>query len=319
MNYRTLTGTDLTVSRICLGTWIFGSRVDEKESIRMIHAALDAGVIFFDTADSYSDGASERILGKALEGRRKDSIVASKVGYLPGDEADLSASHIEEAVESSLKRLNVESLDICYFHAPDYTTPLDESLKAMDGLVRAGKVRHAGLSNYAAWQMCRAHWLCERGGYRRPAVAQTVYNLLARRIEQEFLPCCGELGIGVTVFNPLAGGLLTGKHRPEHAPREGSRFDWSPKYRTRYWHEANFEAVATLSEIARKCGKTPVGLALQWLAAQPQIDSIVIGASRPGQLEENLHSCEGTLDDDTREACNAVWARVRGTACEYGR
>jgi len=319
MQYRRLPGTDLRISRLCLGTWVFGTRVAEAESIGMIHTALDAGVTFFDTADSYGEGASERVLGKALAGRRNRVVLATKVGCLPGDKTDLTAAHIEKAVTGSLERLQTDHLDICYFHAPDHDTPLEQSLRAMHGLIEAGKVRNFGLSNYAADQLRHACRLCHEPGLHRPVVAQNVYNLLARRLEPELLPCCKELGVGITVFNPLAGGLLTGKHSAAAAPTAGTRFAWNKKYRGRYWNQSNFEAVRALAEIAGNTGKTLIELALQWCMAQRQIDAVIIGASRIGQLEENLRAWHGTLDGDTLAACDAIWEHVKNVACPYSR
>lgn len=319
MKYRVLTGTELTVSRICLGTWTLGSRVSEDESIRMINYALDKGINFFDTADSYFNGASEDVLGKALKDKRKDVVIASKVGYLPDDTTTLSPGHIYASVESSLKRLNTDYLDICYFHAPDYKVPFEDSLEAINNLAVQGKIRYIGLSNYAAWQLCKAHWICEKRNFKAPAVAQSIYNLLVRSIEQELVPCCRDLGVGMTVFNPLAAGLLTGKHKKESVPAAGSRFDWNKKYYNRYWKDSFFDAVDSLSKTADKAGKTLIELALQWLCSQEHIDSIIVGASNMGQLEENLSSWDGRLDRDTLDAIDAVWDDIRKNVCPYNR
>jgi 1-deoxyxylulose-5-phosphate synthase len=323
MEYRTLTGTGAKISRLCLGTWTLGAQADEATSIRMVHRALDAGINFIDTADDYTDGLSETILGKALAGKRDGVVLVSKVRYPVGPnklkDVGLTRWHILHGVEASLKRLNTDCLDVLFLHSPDYDTPLEESLSAADHLVRQGKVMYYGLSNHAAWQLCRAQWLSERHGYAAPVITQVPYNLLTRGIEQELVPCCRELRVGIVVYNPLAGGLLTGKHDPGKGPGAGTRFDLNKEYYRRYWVEANFDAVARLAEIARAAGKTLVQLALQWLAAQPAVDAIILGASRPEQLEENLAAAEGTLDPATLAACDEAWKKIRGQAFQYNR
>jgi aryl-alcohol dehydrogenase-like predicted oxidoreductase len=301
----------------------FGAQVSEGDAIAMVRRSLEAGVNFIDTADAYNKGVTETILGKALQGHRDGVVLASKVrwpvGEHPHKDVGLSRWHILRGVEASLRRLETECLDILYLHAPDYGTPLEESLAAADHLVRQGKVIYVGMSNYAAWQVCRALWICERQQLAAPVVTQSVYHLLARGLEQEFLPFCRAQKVGVTVYNPLAGGLLTGKHDRGTPPTEGTRFQYNKEYYNRYWRDANFDAVAQLAEIARQAGKTPVALALQWLTAQETVDSIIIGASRMEQLEENLTAWEGALDDETRRACDQVWQHVRGPSFAYNR
>jgi aryl-alcohol dehydrogenase-like predicted oxidoreductase len=301
----------------------FGGQVDEGDSIEMINRALDAGVSFLDTADIYNKGVSETILGKAIKGKRDGLVVASKVRWQLGEHKDkdvgLHRWHILRGVEASLKRLGTDCLDICYLHAPDYDTPLEESLAAADQLVRDGKAIYIGMSNYAAWQMCRALWICDRHSLHSPVVTQVVYNLLTRAIEQECLPFCRELGIGVTGYNPVASGILTGKHDFSAAPAEGTRFAENKEYYRRYWHESNFQAAAELAGIATQAGISLTALAFQWLAAQDVVDSIIIGASRMEQLEENLSVWDGELDDETLKACDRVWERLRGDIFQYNR
>jgi aryl-alcohol dehydrogenase-like predicted oxidoreductase len=323
MEYRTLTGTGARISRICLGTMTFGAQADEQESIRMVHRALDAGVNFIDTADAYTQTASETIVGKALKGKRDGIVLASKVGNPVGPhklkDNGLTRWHVIHGVEASLRRLDTDCLDICYLHTPDYNTPLEESLAAFDQLVRQGKVMYVGMSNYAAWQVCQALWLSDRHQLIPPAVMQCPYNLVTRGIEQEFLPFCREFDLGVTVYNPLAGGLLTGKHDRARPPREDTRFQLDDQYYNRYWLDSHFDAVADLVEIADQAGKKPVALALQWLAAQDVVDAIILGASRMEHLGENLSVWDGTLDEDTLEACDRVWAQLRGDTFRYNR
>jgi 1-deoxyxylulose-5-phosphate synthase len=324
MEYRTLTGTGLQVSRISLGSFFtFGGQLSEEDAIRMVHRSLEAGINFMDTADVYGRGASETILGKALEGRRDGVVLASKVrGNMGPDkfrDVGLGRWHIMRGVEASLRRLRTDCLDVLFFHSPDYNTPLEESLAAADLLVRQGKVLYLGFSNYAAWQISHAQRLAERHTTTPPNVAQVVYNLVARSAERELLPFCHDQKVGVTVYNPLAAGLLTGKHKPDAPPASGTRFDLSKDYYGRYWRESNFQAVSELVQIASQAGISPVSLAFRWLAAQQVVDSIIIGASSLAQLEENLTAWEGGLDADTLQACDNVWLRLGGDTFQYNR
>jgi aryl-alcohol dehydrogenase-like predicted oxidoreductase len=325
MEYRTLTGTGATVSRLSLGTYFtFGGQLSEEDAMRLVHRALDAGVTFFDTADVYGQGAAETILGKALQGRRDGVVLASKVRGRIGPHAHkdvgLSRWHVIRGVEASLRRLGTDCLDICYFHAPDPNAPLEESLAAADLLVRQGKVLYLGLSNYAGWQVGQARYLAQRHGYARPVVTQVIYNLLNRAIESELLPFCQASGVGVAVYSPLSAGLLTGKHRPGAPPAGGTRFEMSQDYYQRYWREANFSAVAALTEIAQQAGLSLLSLALRWLAHQPVVDSIIIGASNLAQLQENLGAWEGPLDEATVQACDRVWQAIpNGAVFRYNR
>ncbi len=322
MEYRTLTGTGATVSRICLGTMTFGGQVEEADAIRMVHRALDAGVNFVDTADMYTGGASEIITGKALKGKRNGVVLATKVGNQVGDyelkDDGLTRWHIINGVEASLKRMGVECIDIYYLHIPDYRTPLEETLAAFDQLVRQGKIMYVGMSNFASWQSCHALWICDQRNFSPPVVTQHVYNLVTRGIEQELIPFCREFGLGLTVYNPLAAGLLTGKHS-RNAPTAGTRLQMTESYYNRYWYDSNFNALAELMEIAEQAGKKPVELAFQWLAAQDIVDSIIVGFSRMEHLEENLTAWQGELDEDILEACDQVWEKVSGDIFQYNR
>ncbi len=323
MEYRTLPQTDLNVSRLSFGTMPFGSQTDEAASRRLVDYCLDAGINFFDTANMYNLGKAETILGKALEGRRQKVILATKVRCKMGeapDESGLSRAAIHKAIDASLRRLGTDYVDLYYLHWPDYEIPIEETLAAMDELVRAGKVRFPAISNYAAWQVGEALGVAEKNGFKPPCISQPMYNLLARGIEEEYLPFCKKFGIAVIPYNPLAGGLLTGKHSRAKGPIEGTRFDKNQLYLNRYWHADYFDAVEELGTIARDGGKTLVELSLQWLLGRAQVDSIILGASRLEQLEENLKACEGRLlDPATLERCDAVWMRLRGITPKYNR
>ena len=318
----TLRHTDLDVSRLCFGTMTFGSQVNEADAIRMFDCCLSSGINFFDTANVYNKGASEAILGKALRGCRDKVILASKVRGKMGegpDESGLSRAAIHRAIDESLRRLHTDHLDIYYLHQPDYKAPIVETLAAMHDLVRTGKVRYVAASNYASWQMVQMQWLAESAGYKPIRIAQPMYNLLARGIEQEFLPMATEFGVSTVVYNPLAGGLLTGKQRSD-APVAGSRFDNNQLYLDRYWHPAYFEAVEELRKIAADAGRSLVSLSLCWLLHHTQADCLILGASRLDQLEENLKAAgEGPLPPDAVAACDAVWNKLRGVTPKYNR
>jgi aryl-alcohol dehydrogenase-like predicted oxidoreductase len=314
--------TNLQVSRACFGTMTFGSQVDEAGAARMIDHCFDAGINFLDTANVYNKGASEEILGKALKGRRDKVVLASKVRGKMGDAPDqsgLSRAAILRAIDESLKRLGTDYLDLYYLHLPDYSVPIEESLEAMDRLVRAGKVRYPASSNYSGWQKLEMLWVAEKNGYKPATVTQPMYNLLARGIEQEYLPMCKQFGVATVVYNPLAGGMLTGKQDREK-PLPGTRFDNNQMYLDRYWHPAYFDAVDKLVGIAEKAGRTPVSLALNWLLHHTATDCIILGASRMEQLDGNLRAMEeGPLPADALEACNKVWEQLRGVTPKYNR
>ncbi|MGH9325703.1 MAG: aldo/keto reductase [Terriglobia bacterium] len=322
MEFRNLKHTDLRVSRISFGTMTFGSQVDEATARRMVDRCLDAGVNFFDTANIYNKGEAETILGKALIGKRDKVIVASKVRGKMGDspgESGLSHAAIRKAIDASLKRLGTDHVDLYYLHQPDYDVPIEETLGAISDLVHEGKVRYPAVSNYAAWQVAEIFCTSERKGYSPPRISQPMYNLLARNIEEEYVPFCKRFAVAMVPYNPLAGGLLTGKYRDQNV-KSGGRFDSNTMYQDRYWHDDYFAAVDELSRIARDAGKTLVALSLQWLLSQPHVDSVILGASRLEQLEENLKACEsGRLEEDTIARCDNVWKRLRGITPKYNR
>jgi len=322
MEKRKLNGTDLDVSRVCLGTMTFGSQVDESEAATMIDYCLDQGINFIDTANSYNGGRSEEIIGRCLKTRRDRVILATKVFNKMGDNPDqsgLSRAAIIRGIEDSLRRLQTDHLDVYYLHAPDYTVPLEESLDAMDQLVRDGKIRHIGVSNYASWQLTRLLWIADRSGLATIKIAQPMYNLIARGIEQEFLPSCKEFGVSTVVYNPLAGGILTGKHSHEK-PIHGTRFDLNKQYVDRYWHRSNFEAVQELQTIADKAGRSIISLAFNWLLHHSQTDSIILGASGMNHLETNLKDVQaGPLPESAVEGCDRAWSKLRGDTPRYNR
>jgi aryl-alcohol dehydrogenase-like predicted oxidoreductase len=314
--------SDLEVSRACMGTMTFGSQTDASEAERIVGRCLDAGINFFDTANIYNQGRSEEILGRALGPRRQDVVLASKARGAMGDPvqyAGLSRHAIRRAIEESLRRLNTQWLDIYYLHQPDGETPIEETLGALEELRAEGKIRYPATSNYAAWQIGEMHAICEGKGWAKPWISQPMYNLLARGIEQEYLAFTARAGVTNVVYNPLAGGLLTGK-QSKGAPLPGTRFDANQLYLDRYWHDPYFDAVAELQEIARAAGLSLVQLAFAWLLQQQHAHCIILGASRLEQIEENLAALEApSLDADTLAGCDRVWRKLRGPAPNYNR
>jgi len=301
----------------------FGQQADEATARRMIDTALDAGVNFVDEADIYVKGVSEEIVGKALKGKRHSVVLASKicnfVGEDPERDSGLHRWHVIKGVEASLKRLRTDCLDICYLHRPDYNTPTEETLAAFDTLVQQGKVIYVGMSNHAAWQVCEALWKCDVKRWAPPVVLQVPYNLITRGIDEECVAFSEKMNLGLTVYNPLAAGLLTGKHSRDQGPEKGTRFDINQEYFGRFWHDSNFAAVEELKKIAAEAGKSMTELALQWLTSQEHVDSIILGASKIEHLEENLKAAEGRLDEETLKACDAVWQQIRGDHFRYNR
>jgi len=323
MEFRTLGRTDLKVSRISMGAMTFGGQTAEADAIAMVDRCMEIGINFYDTANIYNGGLAETILGKALRGRRHKVVLASKVRGRMGDEPDdagLSRPAIRKAVDGTLRRLQTDYLDLYYLHQPDWDTRIEETLAVMDELVTEGKIRYPATSNYAAWQMVQTLWHAENRSYVPPTVSQPMYNLLARGIEQEYLTFCKEYGIAVVAYNPLAGGLLTGKHAAQGPPAPGTRFDGNPMYLDRYWHPQYFAAVGKLAGIAREAGITLVGLAFGWLLSQPVVDSVIIGAARMEHLEENIKACQGPpLSEGVLKGCDEVWQELRGPTPKYNR
>jgi aryl-alcohol dehydrogenase-like predicted oxidoreductase len=322
METRLVPHTDLEVSRLVMGTMTFGSQVDEQGAADMVGRCLDEGINMFDTANAYNEGRSEEILGKLIAPHRADVLIATKVFNSMGDAPDdrgLSKAAIHKGIEASLRRLGTDFVDLYYLHQPDWATDIEESLEALQDLVDAGKVRHAGLSNYAAWQIAEIHCLQLAGGRPRPYVSQQLYNLLARRLEDEYAAFSDRYDIFDIVYNPLAGGLLTGKHGPDDTPEPGTRFALD-MYRQRYWDEVHFAAVEELRSIASNAGLDLVQLSFRWLLSRHLVDAVLLGASSMAHLEANLEACRGPrLGDDIMKRCDEVWERLHGPAALYNR
>ncbi len=282
-----------------LGCNAFGARADEATSIAIVHKALDSGINLIDTADIYTSGESERIIGKALKGRRSQAVLASKcvgrMGSGPND-AGASRQHILDAVDASLKRLETDYIDLYQMHMWDSETPLEETLRTLDDLVRWGKVRYIGCSNYAAWQLVKALGISERQGYVRFVSNQPEYSPVNRHIERELVPAGLSEGVGQIVYFPLAGGLFTGKYKQGEQPPEGSRaLTQGERFSNRFLTPQNFAVAQKLAAIGDEAGISLPHLVLAWVMAKPGIASAIVGATKVAQLEDNLGACEVKL------------------------
>jgi 1-deoxyxylulose-5-phosphate synthase len=309
MRHVRLGRTGLAVSRLCLGTMTFGLQCDEPTSMAILDRAAEHGITFLDTADVYPLGGSvetvgrtEDIVGRWLGKRRHEFVVATKCAGVMGTRAwDRGASrkHVLDAIEGSLRRLRTDHVDLYQLHHPDPDTPIDETLRALDDVVRAGKARYIGCSNFPAYRVARALGRSEVLGTARFDSVQPRYNLLFRQPERELLPLCQEEGLGVIPYNPIAGGLLSGKHRPEVGLTAGTRFtlgNAARRYQDRYWHEREFATVEALRPLAAEAGMPLARLAVAWVLAQPAITSPIIGASRPDQLDDLVPAAGAALD-----------------------
>jgi aryl-alcohol dehydrogenase (NADP+) len=301
--------TGLQVSRLCLGTMTFGLQCDEKTSFAILDAAAGHGITFLDTADAYplgdkleNMGRTEEILGKWLKGRREQFVVATKCSGKVGPAAwnqGTSRKHVMRAIDDSLRRLGTDYVDLYQVHHFDAHTPVDETVEAFDAVVRAGKARYLGVSNYHAYRVARTLGRSEALGLAKLVSVQPRYNLLFRQIERELLPFCAEEGLAVIPYNPLAGGLLTGKHRRAAPPPEGTRFTLgaaAKTYTERYWKEREFDTVDTFVKLAKESGLEPATLAVAWVLANPAVTAPLIGASKPEQLKANVAAAEIKLD-----------------------
>jgi aryl-alcohol dehydrogenase-like predicted oxidoreductase len=307
MKLRKLGRTGLKVSNLCLGTMTFGNNAwgcDEPTSARIVARFLDAGGNFVDTADVYSTGVSEEITGRAIRNKRGQVILATKVAGPMGrsvNDMGLSRKHILDAVDASLRRLGTDYIDLYQVHAYDPTTPLDETLRALDACVRAGKVRYIGCSNFSAWQLMKATALARELGTARFDCLQPQYSLVCRYIEREHLPLCVEEGIGVIPWSPLGGGLLTGKLGKGGDMPEGSRAAVDPTNRERFKSQRNLAIAEAVVGVAKSLGKTASQVALGWCASQKGVTSPIFGARTLEQLEDNLGAADLVIPEEERK------------------
>jgi 1-deoxyxylulose-5-phosphate synthase len=311
MKYRHLGKSGLLVSRVCLGTMTFGNRdwgCDKKISLGMVDRFLEAGGNFIDTADIYNDGLTEEIIGEGIGSKDRTSIVlATKCFFRMGKDpnaAGLSRKHVVEACDASLKRLRTDYIDLFQIHGPDPHTPFEETMRALDDLVRRGKVRYTGCSNLYAWQVLKANSAAERLNLAKFASGQYLYNLIVRDVEREILPACADQGMGFICWSPLGGGMLTGKYERAERPDAGTRMSLAARHEMpRYWHERGFGIAGAVAAAAEKLGKTPSLTALSWLLHDRRVASVIVGSTSLEQLAGNLSAGEWDLPED-------VWARL---------
>jgi aryl-alcohol dehydrogenase-like predicted oxidoreductase len=307
MKYRRLGRTGLLVSEVCMGTMTFGGTTDEDEAKKMFALCLDSGINFFDTADVYTRSNSEQILGRLIEGRREDLVIATKVfnpmGRGPND-MGLSRKHILRACDDSLRRMKTDYIDLYQVHGDDRGTPFEETLSALDHLVRQGKVRYIGASNYSAWRLTEALWVSETRGYARYDSLQPLYNLVERGLDAEMLPMCRDKGVGVIVWSPLAGGWLTGKYRGE-TPKD-ARLNEAGLPIGMTGTPDREKVLDALLAMSKEIGKSPAQVALRWVMDQEGITSAIIGARNVAQLQDNLAATKVTLTKDQWKTLDRV-------------
>jgi len=303
MRMRYLGKTGIKVSELCFGTMTFGGRsffkhiggLGQKEATTLVDMSLEAGINFFDTADVYSEGLSEEILGKALGPRRKDIILATKVRLPMGpgpNDVGLSRHHIIEGCHASLKRLGTDYIDLYQVHNFDPDTPLEETMRALDDLVRQGKVRYIGCSNFSGWQLMKAMAISDKRGWERFVTLQALYSLLARELENELVPLCLDQGLGILVWSPLSGGFLSGKYRRGKPQPKGTRLSGpQPRFQP-FDEEKGFDIVEALDKIAKAHKATVAQAALNYLLAKEGVSSVIIGARTPEQLTDNLKTTD---------------------------
>jgi len=320
MEYVKFGRTGLRVSRLCLGTMTFGLQCDEATSHAIMDTAAAGGIDFIDTADVYplgggpnTAGRTERIVGGWLKGKRQQYILATKcvgaMGPKPWEQG-MSRKHVLEAIDASLRRLGTDYVDLYQLHGYDALTPIDEALEALDQVIRSGKARYAGVSNWPAHKIARALGRSEVKNVVRIESVQPRYNLLFRAFERDLLPMCAEEAIAVISYNPLAGGLLTGKHDRASPPQQGTRFALGTagaRYQARYWNEREFSTVEEVRAVAKQAGMTMPTMAISWVLSNPAITSPIIGASASGQLADGLAAAEkGPLPEDLKAKLDGI-------------
>ena len=325
MKYRYLGRSGLLVSRICLGTMTFGNKdwgCDLETSRSIVKTFVEGGGNFIDTADMYSGGESETMLGNILKDYRRDDIVLATKAWFPTGAPvtarGLSRKHIVEACEASLKRLGTDFVDLYQFHGPDPYTPMEESLRAADDLIRAGKVRYLGCSNFYGWQVARSNGIAARKGFEPMVSAQHLYNLVRRDIEREILPACEAEGLGMICWSPLAAGMLSGKYRGQNAPQEGTRHGHQQAILVgRYWFDEAAKMVEAVVATAEELGKTPSQVALSWLFGDARITAAIVGARRVEQIAENLEAGDFDLPLELRQDLTDTMPLAMGYPYEW--
>ena len=314
MEYRRLGRTGLKVSEVCLGSMTFGTTdwgIEESEAKSILDVALDSGVNIIDTANSYAEGRSETMLGRMLDGRRDKLIIATKVFNPTGPDINDSGTsrwHIMRAIEDSLRRLQTDYIDLYQIHHVDRETPTEERLRALDDLVRQGKVRYIGVSNEYGWRLCDALWISETQNLARYESLQPQYNLLTRDIEEELLPLCRTKRLGVIVWAPLAGGYLTGKYDPHQSPPSGTRFGETGSANRRYFSPQVDQVITTLRQVAGELGRSMPQTALRWVLDQADVTSVIVGATSADQFRNNLGCTGWSLPSEQRDQLDEISA-----------
>ncbi|WP_160033881.1 aldo/keto reductase [Paenibacillus sp. An7] len=300
MKYNYLGQSGLQVSQLGLGTNSFGKRADEQTSARILHHAIDHGINFIDTANIYAGTESERIIGQALQGKRDQVVLATKAGLVADDKPNGRGSsryHLQLELENSLRRLQTDYVDLYQIHTFDPNTPLEETLRALDDMVRSGKVRYIGASNYAAWEIMKALGISEMRNFVRYVSTQTSYSLADRTPELELVPMCLDQGVGIIPYFPLAGGILTGKYTSKNSAPAGSRAVTDPNF-NRFLEEHNLELGRKVSDLAASHGYSPSALSVAWLMNRPAVSTVIVGATRTEQLDDNIKSLEIDMNSE---------------------
>jgi len=306
---------------VALGAMNFGKRTPEPEARRIVARALERGVRVYDTANAYNDGESERILGLALRERRGEVCIATKVGFgrVGGKPEGLAPERVRAALAESLRRLGTDHVDLYYLHVPDHGTPVEDTLGAISALLEAGSVRSFGVSNYASWQILEIMNCCDRRSMPRPVVAQQIYNLLIRQLDLEYFGFAKKYAVHTTVYNPLAGGLLSGRYKSGDDVAKGSRFDNNRLYMGRYWTPLMIAHAEAFHELARDEGISLVELAYRWLAGAPGVDSILVGPGSLAHLDAALDAIQRPLSEDARKRVDQRHRAHVGTETSYAR
>jgi len=308
MDYRLLGRTGIRVSRLCFGTMSFGREADEAAAAAMYAACRDKGINFFDCADGYQKGKAEEMLGRLMKHERDQLVVTTKCFNPMGDDVNARGGnrrHILRAVEASLKRLGTDRVEVLFMHRWDPDVPLEETLRALEDLVRAGKVLHLGASNYAAWQIAKGLGISERHGWARFDVIQPMYSLVKRQVEVEMLPLARAEGLGVITYSPVGGGVLSGKYGPGKRP-EGARIVTDKAYSGRYSEDWVYETAGRFSELAATRGHHPVSLAVAWVAANPDVTCPIVGARNLDQLRPSLDALDVAMTPELRAEISAL-------------
>lgn len=310
MEYRHMGRSGLIVSAVGLGTNNFGNRTDAAQAALVLDQCVESGVNFIDTSDTYSTGKSEECIGQWMQGKRDKVLIATKAGnpFAPGPYGTgASRLHFTKQVEGSLRRLQTDYIDLYQIHAPDRSTPIEETLRTLDDLVRAGKIRYYGTSNFPSWQIVEAQWASKSFGLNRPVSEQPQYNLLNREVEREIVPAMAEYGVGMIPYSPLASGLLTGKYKRGESPPPGTRMARMPaQYLGRSLNDKNFTLVEKLQQFSEKREHTIGELAVAWLLANPVVSSVISGATKPDQVVENVKGLDWKLTPDDLKEVDAI-------------